>query len=163
MAFDAFMQIDGIEGDSTDAEHSGWIEVQSFHHSISQPVGGSRSSGGAATAGRVEHQDFTVTKELDKATVLLYLQCCKGTHIPSVQIELCRAGDNPKPFMRYKLSHVLISNISPSGVPGSKMPSENVSFNYGKIEWEYLQTDPRSADDSGSTPAYWDTVQNKGG
>jgi type VI secretion system secreted protein Hcp len=30
MAFDAFIIIDGIEGESTDDKHRGWIEVLSF-------------------------------------------------------------------------------------------------------------------------------------
>jgi type VI secretion system secreted protein Hcp len=29
MAFDGFMKIDGIPGESTDAKHNGWIEILS--------------------------------------------------------------------------------------------------------------------------------------
>ena len=31
MAFDAFVKIDGIEGESTDEKHAGWIEVISYN------------------------------------------------------------------------------------------------------------------------------------
>ena len=27
MAFDAFMHLDGVEGESLDAEHKGWVEL----------------------------------------------------------------------------------------------------------------------------------------
>lgn len=30
MAFDAFVRIDGIEGESTDDKHQGWIEILSY-------------------------------------------------------------------------------------------------------------------------------------
>ena len=44
MAFDAFLKVDGIPGESTDDKHKDWIEVLSFNHGVSQPAGG---SGGA--------------------------------------------------------------------------------------------------------------------
>ena len=30
MSFDTFVKIDGIEGESTDSKHSGWIEAIAF-------------------------------------------------------------------------------------------------------------------------------------
>ena len=30
MAFDSFLKIDGIQGESTDSKHQGWIEVLSY-------------------------------------------------------------------------------------------------------------------------------------
>jgi len=163
MAFDAFLQIEGIPGDCTDDAHKGWIEILSYHHGVSQPIGGSRSSGGAATAGRVDHQDMTITKELDVATVPLHLQCCNGKHIPKITIELCRAGETKKPFMRYTLADVVISSVTPSGMASTNMPTENVAFNYGRIDWEYIETDPKSSAAGKTTPGYWDTIKNVGG
>ncbi len=58
MAFDAFLKIDGIPGESTDDKHKDWIEILSFSHGLSQAATGSRSSGGAATAERCQPQGF---------------------------------------------------------------------------------------------------------
>jgi hypothetical protein len=34
MAFDAFLKIDGIPGESTDDKHKDWIEILSFAHGL---------------------------------------------------------------------------------------------------------------------------------
>jgi type VI secretion system secreted protein Hcp len=161
--FDAFMKIDGIPGDSTDENHAGWIAIHSFQHGLSQQIGGARSSGGAATAGRVDHQDFGILKEIDKATPKLFLHCCNGRHIPRIEVELCRAGEKKNLFMKFVLSDVVIATIHPSGSSGSAMPMESLSLNYGKIEWEYTATDPRTGVAGGVVKHFWDTEKNVGG
>nr|NIS53628.1 type VI secretion system tube protein Hcp [Phycisphaerae bacterium]NIU11189.1 type VI secretion system tube protein Hcp [Phycisphaerae bacterium]NIU59045.1 Hcp1 family type VI secretion system effector [Phycisphaerae bacterium]NIW95363.1 Hcp1 family type VI secretion system effector [Phycisphaerae bacterium] len=57
MPGDVFLQIEGIPGESTDEKHKDWIEILSYSHGVSQSGAGSRSSGGAATSGRCDHQD----------------------------------------------------------------------------------------------------------
>ena len=38
MAFDTFMKVDGIPGESQDDKHKDWIELLSFSHSFTQPL-----------------------------------------------------------------------------------------------------------------------------
>lgn len=165
MAFDAFLKIDGIPGESSDDKHKDWIEILSFSHGLSQAVTGSRSSGGAATAERCNHQDFSIVKSLDKASPKLNLFCCNGTHIKSVAVELCRATGDKQKYMEYKLSDVIVSSVRPGGSAqgGENLPLEEVSFNYGKIEWTYTETDHASGKPKGNIAANWDLVGNKGG
>jgi type VI secretion system secreted protein Hcp len=77
MAFDAFVKIDGIEGESTDDMHQGWIEIQSFGASHSQSISNTASSAGGATAERADFHDFAFEKLLDKP------HCCKSLRRPS--------------------------------------------------------------------------------
>ena len=65
MPADIFIQINGIPGESTDDKHKDWIEVQSYSHGVSQMGSGERSTGGAATGGRCDHQDFSIVKGMD--------------------------------------------------------------------------------------------------
>ena len=44
MAFDTFLQIDSVQGESTDDKHKGWIEVFSFSHGVAQSGAGAISS-----------------------------------------------------------------------------------------------------------------------
>lgn len=162
MAFDAFIKIDDIPGDSTDENHPDEIEILSYSHSVSQQIGGSRSGGGAATGGRADHGDFCIVKELDSSTPKLNLACCDGTHIPNVMITLCRSGQTKNAFMTYKLGHVAVTSIRPGGSGGGDMPLEEVTLNYGKIEWEYKQTDPKTGKVKGTKKEHWDTTTNKG-
>jgi type VI secretion system secreted protein Hcp len=101
MAFDCFLKIDGIPGESSDDKHKEWIELLSYSHGLSQTGSGSVSSGGARSAERCDHQDFSVVKTLDKASPKLALFCCNGTHIKKINVELCRAAGDKQKYMEY--------------------------------------------------------------
>jgi type VI secretion system secreted protein Hcp len=165
MAFDAFLKIDGIDGESTDDKHKNWIEVLSYSHGVSQLSTGSRSSGGGASSGRCDHADFSIVKTLDKASPKLNLYCCNGEHIKSVTVQLCRAGKDKLKYMEYKLSDVLVTSVRPGGSSqgGESLPLEEVSFNYGKIDWIYTATDHATGKPAGDVKTGWDTMANKGG
>ncbi len=165
MAFDAFLKIATVPGESTDDKHKDWIEVLSYSWGLSQPHAGSRSSGGAAAAERVNLSDLSVVKTLDKASPKLFLACAKGEHINEVKLELCRATGDKQKYMEYKLSDVIVSGVRPGGsAQGSEaLPLEEVSFNYGKIEWSYTETDHKTGKPKGDVKANWSVVENKGG
>lgn len=139
------------------------IEILSYNWGVSQPSGGARSTGGAASAARCDHADFTVAKVMDKASPKLFLSCCKGEHIPSVKLELCRATGDKTKFMMYDMTDVLVSSVRPSGhSQGDSLPIEEVSFNYGKIELVYTETDHNTGKPKGDVKANWDLTKNKG-
>ncbi len=164
MAFDAFLKVDQVPGESSDHKHKDWIEILSFHWGVSQPASGSASTAGGRSAERCNHTDFSVVKTLDKATAKLFLACCKGTHIKEVTIELCRAADDKQKYMEYKLSDVIVSGVRPGGSSqgGETLPLEEVSFNYGKIELKYTETDHKTGKPKGDVMANWDLTANKG-
>ena len=161
MAGDCFLNIDGVPGESTDEGHVDWIELMSFSHGVSQTAGGDRSTGGAATAGRCDVQDMSITKQLDKASPTLNLFCCQGKHIKTVDIELCRATGNKEKYMEYKMEDVIISSVSIGG--GGGVPTESATFNCGKITWNYIQTDHKTGEAKGNVEKYWSLIDNKGG
>ena len=162
MAGDCFLKIDGIPGESTDDKHKDWIEVMSYSSGVSQMAGGDRSTGGAASGGRCDHQDFSIVKTLDKASPTLDLFCCNGTHIKNVAVELCRATGNKEKYMEYKMEDVIISSVSVGG-GGGGVPTESVTFNYGKMTWNYIQTDHKTGATKGNVQKYWSVIENKGG
>ncbi len=165
MAFDCFLKIDGVPGESTDDKHSEWIELLSFSHGVSQPASGSSSSGGGRSAERCDHQDFSVVKTLDKTSPKLALFCCDGTHIKEVKMELCRATGDKQKYMEYVLNDVIVTSARPGGSAqgGEALPLEEVSFNYGKIGWIYTETDHKTGKPKGDVVANWDLTTNKGG
>lgn len=165
MAFDTFLKISTIPGECTDDKHKDWIEILSYSCGVSQPSSGSRSTGGAASAERCNHQDFSIVKVLDKASPKLFLALCKGEHIPSVKLELCRATGDKQKYMEYTMGDVIVSSMHPGGsAQGSEsLPLEQVSFNYGKIEWVYTETDHATGRPKGDVKANWSLVANKGG
>jgi type VI secretion system secreted protein Hcp len=163
MAFDVFLKIGTIPGESTDSKHADWIEISSFSNGVSQSSSGSRSDAGAASGGRADFADFTLTKNVDKASPKLMLSCAKGEHIALITIELCRATGDKTKYLEYKLSDVIVSSVSVGGSAAGDLPTENVSLNFGKIETTYFATDHKTGAAKGQVAANWDLTTNKGG
>ncbi len=163
MAFDAFLKIEGVPGESTDDKHKDWIEILSFNYGVTQRASGSASTGGGASAERANFADFTVVKALDKATPKIFEACATGKHIPTVTLELCRAGGDKVKYMEYKLSNVIISSSRPGGSSqgGETLPLEELSFNYGKIELAYTQQKRADGSGGGQVAAGWNLETNK--
>lgn len=163
MAFDAFLKIDGIPGESTDDKHKDWIEISSYSHNVHQPASATASTAGGATAERVEHSTFNVVHLLDKATPKILEACCTGKHIKEVSVELCRAGGDKQKYLEIKMEQVIISNASNSGSGQSEtgFPSEAVNFSYGKIKFTYTQQKRADGQGGGNVVFGWDLTANK--
>ncbi len=154
-----FMDIKKVEGDSDIKGFEKKIELLSFSHSVAQQVTGDVSNENR-TSGRPMHQDFTVTKFMDKATPLLNQHCCEGTNLGEVTITVGR-NDKGKilPFMVYKLKDVVISSVSVGGGGGGK-PVETVSLNYTGINWDYT-VQKQEGGKEGVSKGSWDLAKNQ--
>lgn len=162
MAFDAFLKINGVPGESSDDKHKEWIEVLSYSFGVDQPKTSSASSHGSLSAERANFHDFHVVKALDKSSPKLFVACASGEHFPDATLEICRAGGDKQPFMEYKLTDVMVSSLRPGGTgKGESVPLEEVSLSYGKIEWKYTQTKVAGGKGSGNVAAGWDLKANK--
>ena len=162
MAFDAFIKIEGIKGESTDAGHKDQIEVLSYSFSAAQQGGAAVSRTGGATGGRADLGDFSIVKVLDLSTPNLFKYCASGKHIPSVVLELVSADENPHTYMKYTLSDALVSSVRPGGSSNGEgtRPLEEVSFRFSKIELEYTPFD-NTGKAGAAQKAGWDLSTNK--
>lgn len=159
MAFDCFLKLTDIPGESTDDKHKEWIEILSFQVGASQ-ASSTGSTGGARSVGRCSWSDAAVSKTCDKASAKLMLALCKGTHIKEAKVELCRATGDKQKYMEYKMEDVLITSVSTSSHGGAEtLPMEMISLNFGKITWIYTQTDHKTGKPSGDVTANWDLVR----
>ena len=162
MPFDTFLKIDGVDGESTDAKHKGEIEILSYSWGVSQAISGTVSSSGTFSGQRCDMTAVTVVKSLDKASPKLAQACAAGEHFKSATLTLSRAGGDKQPYMKYKLSDVLIEAVRTGGATQGEggVPSEEVGLRYGKIELEYtvVGTDGKAA---GNVTGGWDLKENK--
>jgi type VI secretion system secreted protein Hcp len=159
MAFDAFIQIDGIPGESSDNEHKDWIEVLSYYHNVEQPVSNTASSAGGATAERVDFGQFFIVKQTDKATPKLLNAACTGKHIKKVILHVCRSGGDKQKYMEIEMEQVLISQFNQSG--GGEFPTETVGFAPGTFRQTYIQQKRADGTPGGNVIAGWDLIANK--
>jgi type VI secretion system secreted protein Hcp len=158
---DAFLKIEGIDGESTDSKHKDWIEVLSYGWGVSQPTS-AHSTAGSATSSRASFGDLSISKLLDKSSPKLFLACASGEHLKKVTLELCRAAGNEKAkYMEYLLEEVVVSNVSVGG-SGSELPAESITFNYGSIKQNYYKTDRGTGKEAGlAGSAGWDLTKDK--
>jgi len=94
-------------------------------------VSGTTGGGGGGGAGKVSFQDIHITKNVDAASPKEFMLGATGHHIKVVTIVVFRKGTKD-PELTYILNEVLISSIAQGG-GGSDLPTESVSFNFGKI------------------------------
>ncbi len=158
MAFDAFISIEGIEGESTDSKHQGWIEALNCGVGLKQAVSTTASSAGGATSERANFHDFHFAKLLDTASPELSLACADGTHINKITVELCRAGTDKVKFMSYTLTNCIFSEVNMAAA--GDFPIETVNINYGKIEWCYTQQKREGGGTAGNIATGWDVQRN---
>ena len=113
MAIDAYLQIDGIKGESADSAHQGWIELTSAHMGVTQPRSATASTGGGHTAERCEHRSISISKLVDIASPILMQVCSMGKTIPKAKLEFMRADGDGKPVKYYEveLENVMIANM----------------------------------------------------
>jgi len=62
--------------------------------------------------------------------------------------------------MVYKMTDVVISSVSVGGQT-DQVPVETLTFNYGKIEWEYTKQARAKGGASGKTTGSWNLSTNK--
>ncbi len=135
-AVDMFLKIEGVDGESTNATHKGWIEVQSWSWGVSQPSTGGLG-GGAVTGRSVGH--VTVVKRIDKATPLLFKRCTDGTVLALATVELTRAGGPT--YLKYEIKEVLVSSIAHGDVDGDGVPEETITLDFTGTKLTYTQLD----------------------
>lgn len=139
-----------IESGSTAAEHVNEIEILSWNHGFTQPTSPTRSTAGAGTVEQATHHNMSFTKYLDASTHSLLKFCWSGKQIGKATLTCYRAdgvSDNkPVEYLKVVMEHVIISNYSVSGGPGD-IPVENVSLDYGIVQYNYA--DQKKADGSG--------------
>jgi type VI secretion system secreted protein Hcp len=91
MAIDAYLQIDGIKGESQDDKHKDWIEATGISWGVHQPKSATASTGGGHTAERAELSEISFSKLTDLSSPILLQTCAMGKTIPKAKIELFRA------------------------------------------------------------------------
>ena len=157
MAADYFLQITGIAGESTDAKHKNWIDVEAWSWGEANPA--PMGAGSGAGAGKVQMQDFNFTTRVSKASPALFLACANGQHMKEAKLSAVKAGAMQQDFLTWTFSDVLVSGYQTAGA-GGDLVMDQVSLSFSKIKVEYRA---QKADGSLDTAvvAGWDKKANK--
>ena len=160
MALSGYMSVEGekqgkIDGGCTQKGRENLILVQEFNHEVSIPRD---LQTGLATGKRIHHP-FTIVKEMDKATPLLYQACCSGEHMKKVELKFYRisAKGTEEHYFTTTLTDAIIVSMKPYkpnclDAATAKWPDlEEVAFTYRAISWRH-ETDKKESQDDWSVP-----------
>ena len=140
-AVDYFIKFDGIKGESADAKHKDEIDVESW--SWGETHSGGASSGGGGGTGKVSMQDFHFVMRLNTASPGLMKACATGQHIKMATLSGRKAGKSQQDYLTFKFHDVLVSSIETGGSESADVvPTDQVSFNFAKLEVDYKQQNP---------------------
>ncbi|HEX7582856.1 MAG TPA: type VI secretion system tube protein Hcp [Gaiellaceae bacterium] len=142
-----YLKIDGIDGEVTAAGFEKTIEVLSFSWGVTQSS--SRGTGGGGGAGKASFQDIHFVQSTQSSSPLLLKAVATGQHIKNVLMTFIKGESNKGGgFLKIKLEDVLVSSYQAGGAEGSNTdtPSEEVSLNFAKIEFDYTAPDGTEID-----------------
>jgi type VI secretion system secreted protein Hcp len=159
MAVDMFLKLGKIEGEASGDGHKGEIDVLAWSWGLSNS--GSAHMGGGGGSGKVNVQDLSFTKYIDKSSPDLMLHCCNGTHLPEAKLTVQKAGgDKPLDYLKITLQDLLVTSVSTGGSGGEDRLTENVTLNFAKVKVEYTEQTEKGT--AGAKPAMgWDVKLNK--
>ena len=157
MALDIFMKIASLKGESVDKTHAGEIDVLAWSWGMSNS--GSAHVGGGAGAGKVNVQDMSFTKYIDKSSPDLMLGACNGKHYDNALLTVRKAGEKPLEYLKITMTEVLVTSVSTGGSGGEDRLTENITLNFAAVKVDYVEQTPRGA--AGDKPSMnWNIAAN---
>ena len=160
MAFDSFIKITGVDGESVRQGHEKEIEIYSFSWGASNPTNVGHGTG--LTAGKVSISSFNIMKKTDKASPSLFQACCVGKTYTDAVVVLQKASGTaatPIKFLTYTFKDVMIESIQWSGSSGGDdTPTESLSIAFASVQIDYTPQG-MEGDASGNASASWDITK----
>ncbi|HYF60796.1 MAG TPA: type VI secretion system tube protein Hcp, partial [Burkholderiaceae bacterium] len=141
MAVDMFMKIGSLKGEAKDKAHGGEIDVLAWSWGMSQS--GTLHAGGGGGSGKVNVQDLSFTKYVDKSSPDLMLACCNGQHFGEAKLTVRKAGANPLEYLIITMTDLIVTSVSTGGSGGEDRLTENVTLNFSAVKVAYAEQDKK--------------------
>lgn len=141
MAFDSYLKLDGVEGESQKEGHTKEIELMSW--SWGGQNSGSFAHGSGGGTGKFSAGDFSIQAPTSKASSKLIQACTKGTHIDKGLLCVRKSGGDSKPydFLKIEFEHCLVSSYQVGGSEGSETMVDSFTINFSSVSYEYFVQD----------------------
>jgi type VI secretion system secreted protein Hcp len=117
--------------------HKGSCDVLAWSWGLSNS--GTAHTGGGAGAGKVNVQDVSITKWIDKSSPDLMLATCNGKHFPKAVLTVRKAGEKPLEYLVVTMEDCMITAVSTGGSGGEDRLTENVTINFAKVKVNYVE------------------------
>lgn len=160
MALDMFINMGKtIEGETRDSVQAKTKDIDVLAWSWGMSQSGSTHTGGGGGAGKASFQDLSFTKYVDSASNALMVALAKGTHIAKCTLLVRKAGEGQHTYIQIDMEEVIVTSVSTGGSGGEDRLTENVTLNFGKVNFGYTPQKTDGTSD-GVKPFKWNIAEN---
>lgn len=133
---DAFLELDNVKGESTDAKHKDKIEIHSIQWSVNSAS--NMATGGGGGVGKAVFSDFSFSKKVDLASPVLAKYAATGEHIAKGKVIFRKAGGSAGQvdFQTYEMEKIYVTGLSVSGGKDGEF-FETLTLSPTKFKWQY--------------------------
>jgi type VI secretion system secreted protein Hcp len=129
----AYLQLPGINGESTDDKHKDWILLESASFGVHAGGGAGAASGSGAARGQTN--GVQIVRRTDKSSPDLMQAVATGKHFPTAEIDLGTT--------RYVLTDVMLTSLQHMGsTGGSGGPTERIEMVFKTVQILYTHQQP---------------------
>ena len=149
-ADEVFLRLDGIPGDTSDAQHPGEIAVTSF--SLGVEADSSWTKGGGASIGKPNPGELRFTALVDRSIAGMVLKITGGKAVTSATLTV-RAdakGNRTADYLKYSFEGMFFTAVG-QGLSGAGRAAMAIAAVYKTVKVEVIGADGRVA-----SCAYWD-------
>lgn len=147
-----FLKVDGIGGESTNAEHAGEIDVEAW--SFGAVAGDASHVGVGAGSARPTLEPFAFETRMSTATPALFRACVTGSHIHTATLTGVRtSGDDRSELVAYALRDVTVTS-SRHGDDRSGAPFDRFTLKFRSMTVTYTPQLPTGGPGAPVTVSY---------
>jgi type VI secretion system secreted protein Hcp len=141
-AYNIFLKLGDIKGESTEDGHKDWIELVSYSSGVSQ-ASVAVGNGAARAVSTPQCAPFNAKKLFDQASPTLLAAAVTGQHFSNGEVDFVRADSGGEVFIKLELNDVVVSSAEQSGsVGGDSAPTESISLSFGGVKVTYQPQKP---------------------
>ena len=155
MPANVFLKLDDLKGGSRDKNHKDQIDVLAWSWGLSQGI----SSGIGSSRKKVNVEDLSITKYIDKASPGLIRAVCSGKVFKEALLTLSNSGEKLIDYYKVTFNDLVIFSVTAGGNAGEDQPTENITLKYAKFKVEYTPQKSNEKSDA-VVEAVWDLSEN---
>jgi len=158
-----FIKLEGIDGESQDKDHKGWIDIEDFNLGVHKPTEYAASGGHGANRGDTVAQPLVISKHVDKSTPKLFEGVANGTRFSKVEVHITAtaSGGGKVTYLKFELENVYISSNTFGGhVQSEHIPNESIQLHYATVKVTYTEYDEKGKK-KGDVAGGWNALEGK--
>lgn len=138
MAMNTHIKFDGIDGESTNKDHKGEVEVLTWNWGASLDAA---AAGSGRATGKARLHEFRFVHRYDKASPALFQRVVEGRRLKEVVVTARKSGEGQKEFLKVTFKDVVVSSVNQTGDLAEL--TEEVTLQPASISIDYRPQDAK--------------------